>query len=411
MSTSPLTASEGAVRRWSHTVRTQLAHPLAPYYMLLGCTSLLLGIGLIEVLSASSVSSFRTFGNSYHWFLRQLTWVAIGIPSALVAARLPHKVLRRLAWPAIIISIVLIALTRTSLGVTVNGNTNWVAFGSIQIQPAELAKFALILWCADVYATKERLLHRTQHVLVPVLPVFGIVTSLVVFLGRDLGTGLVLFAIMLGLLWIVGTQRKIFLGALLAFGVIALVLATTSPERMSRLTSFTNPFDHFHGSGWQSAHGLLGLVSGGILGKGIGASQQKWGSLPEPHTDFIFAVLGEELGLVGTLLVLALFAGIAWAGMKIALQAKEPFVRYFAAGITIWLTVQMVINVGMVLALFPVVGLPLPFVSYGGSSLVPELVSIGLLASFARAEPRAAAALARQARARARERAVRRGSK
>ena len=398
----------GALRLKS-AAGSYLEHPLAPYYLLIGCTSLLLGIGLMEVLSASSVSSFKEFGNSYHWFLRQIGWVALGIPTALIAARMPQKLLRGLAWPGIVISIVLIGLTRTSLGVTVNGNTNWVAFGPVQIQPAELAKFALILWCASVYAAKEKLLRDPKHVFIPVLPVFALATSLVVFLGKDLGTGLVLIAILLGMLWVAGAPLKWFGAAFIGLSVIALLLATTNKERMSRLTSFANPFDHFHGSGWQSAHGLLGIASGGLFGKGIGASQQKWGNLPAPHTDFIFAVLGEELGLAGTLLVLALFAGIAWAGIKIAVTSSEPFVRYFAAGITVWLTVQMVINIGMVLALLPVIGLPLPFVSYGGSSLVPELVSIGLLISFARREPRAAAVLRQLARARARERAVRRG--
>jgi cell division protein FtsW len=187
-----------------------------------------------------------------------------------------------------------------------------------------------------------------------------------------------------------------------------LTLAAASPERLSRLTSFADPFKHFDNAGWQSGHGILGMASGVIFGKGIGASQQKWGNLPEPHTDFIFAVLGEELGLVGTMLVLTLFLSIAYAGIRIALQAREPFVRYMAAGITVWLTVQMVINIGMVLALLPVIGLPLPLVSYGGSSLVPELVAIGLLISFARHEPAAARELrdrrrgSRQARAGAR---------
>ena len=413
MSTSqraPVAAAAGAIGRWRHSLRELSGHPLAPYYLLLGCTSLLLAIGLMEVLSASSVSSFKAFGNSYHWFFRQLSWMMIGIPAAVIAAKIPHGVLRKLSWPAILVSLVLIGLTRTSLGVSVNGNTNWLALGPVQIQPAELAKFALILWCADVYATKDKLLRHSKHILIPVVPVFALATGLVVLLGGDLGTGLILFAILLGMLWIVGAPLRLFGSALAAVGVIALVLATTSAERMSRLTSFTNPFDHFLGSGWQSAHGLLGMASGGFFGKGIGASQQKWGNLPAPHTDFIFAVLGEELGLVGTLLVLALFAGIAWAGIRIAVQSKDPFVRYFAAGITVWITVQRVINIGMVLALFPVVGLPLPFVSYGGSSLVPELVAIGLLVSFARAEPRAARALAHQARSRARARAVRRGS-
>ena len=185
------------------------------------------------------------------------------------------------------------------------------------------------------------------------VPFVALLTGLVVGLGGDLGTGLVLFAIMLGMLWVVGAPARLFLGAVTMVSVVALFLATTSSERLSRLTNFVDPFRDFEGAGWQSGHGILGMASGGIFGKGIGASQQKWGNLPEPHTDFIFAVLGEELGLVGTLLVLVLFLAIAYAGIRISLQARDPFVRYMAAGITIWLTAQMMINIGMVLALLP----------------------------------------------------------
>jgi cell division protein FtsW len=175
--------------------------------------------------------------------------------------------------------------------------------------------------------------------------------------------------------------------------VAAIFLASTSTERLDRITTFADPFKDFHDTGWQPAHGLYALSTGGWFGQGIGASQQKWGDLPEAHTDFIFAVLGEELGLVGTVLVLALFLTIAYAGIRVAVRTKDPFVRYMAAGITVWLTAQMMINVGMVLALLPVIGLPLPLVSYGGSALLPSLVALGLLVSFARSEPGAKAAL------------------
>jgi cell division protein FtsW len=234
-----------------------------------------------------------------------------------------------------------------------------------------------------------------------VLPVALAVVGLVL-VGGDLGTALVLMAIVLGLLWVVGAPARLFVGFVLSAGVAALYIASTSRERLERLTTFADPFADYQGAGWQVAHGILGMSSGGIFGKGISASQQKWGSLPAAHTDFIFAVLGEELGLVGTLLVLALFLTIAYAGIRVAIRTKDPFVRYMAAGITVWLTAQMMVNIGMVLALLPVIGLPLPLVSYGGSSLLPELVAMGLLVSFARSEPGAAAAL----RARRRRRAV-----
>jgi cell division protein FtsW len=384
------------------STRQALDRPLTSYYLLLGASTLLLTIGLMMVLSASSVHSYRTYdGNSYYIFFRQLTWVLLALPIAFVATRVPHRLLRLLAWPALIGSTVLLALTQVpGMGKEVGGNTNWLALGPLVIQPSEFAKLAIILWCADLYARKEKLLGDWKHTLIPAVPVAGAITLLVIK-GGDLGTALVLFAIVLGMLWVVGAPARLFMGSLLVVGVLALYLASTSRERLERLTNFVDPFKNYEGAGWQAAHGLFAMSSGGWFGKGISASQQKWGSLPEAHTDFIFAVLGEELGLVGTLLVLMLFLTIAYAGIRVALRTEDPFVRYMAAGITIWLMAQMMINIGMVLALLPVIGLPLPLVSYGGSALLPSLVALGLLVSFARAEPGAAAALRARRRRRA----------
>jgi cell division protein FtsW len=210
----------------------------------------------------------------------------------------------------------------------------------------------------------------------------------------------VLVAILMAFLWVVGAPARIFTLALSVVGVAAVWLATTSSERRERLTNFVDPFKDYHDAGWQPAHGLFALSSGGVLGEGIGASQQKWGDLPEAHTDFIFAVLGEELGLVGTLLVIALFLTIAYAAIKVASQTADPFVRYMSFGIVAWLLGQMMVNVGMVLALLPVIGIPLPLISYGGSALLPTLVALGLLIGFARREPEAARALAQRRRQR-----------
>ena len=395
----------GGVRQ---SVAQALDRPLTSYYLLLGASTLLLTIGLMMVLSASSVHSYLVFDSSYHIFLKQLVWVLIALPTAFVASRLPHRLLRGLAWPALVGSTVLLALTQTGLGKEVNGNTNWLALGPVTLQPSEFAKLAIILWCADLYARKEKLLGDWKHALIPVVPVTGGITMLVIR-GGDLGTALVLFAIILGMLWVVGAPARLFGGSLLVVGALALYLASTSEERLERLTNFVDPFKNYEGAGWQAAHGLFAMSSGGWFGKGISASQQKWGSLPEAHTDFIFAVLGEELGLVGTLLVLVLFLTIAYAGIRVAVRTRDPFVRYMAAGITIWLTAQMMINIGMVLALLPVIGIPLPLVSYGGSALLPSLVALGMLVSFARSEPGAAAAL--RARRRRRPGAVTAGSR
>jgi cell division protein FtsW len=371
---------------------------------------MLLAIGMIMVLSASSVASFKYHGNSYFWATKQMMWVLVAIPSALIAVRLPLRVLRMSAWPMLAVSAILLALTQTSMGRSVNGNQNWLSLGGpLQIQPSEVAKFAMVLWCADVYARKDALLDSWRHLAIPVLPVAGVITSLVL-LGGDLGTALVMFAITLGMLWVIGVPARFFIAAVSVVSVAALYLAASSPERLLRITSFTQPFKDFQGSGWQAGHGILGMASGGVFGKGLGASQQKWGNLPEAHTDFIFAILGEELGLVGTLLVLALFLTIAYAGMRVARQAENLFVKYATAGIVIWLMAHMIINIGMVLALLPVIGIPLPLVSYGGSSLVPELVALGLVIGFARSEPDAAGELRRRRGERRARRAVNAGA-
>ena len=382
---------------WWSALRSALDRPLTSYYLLLGASALLLTVGLIMVLSASSVHSFEVYdGDSYAIVRRQLMWVAIGIPCAWVASRLPYQAIRQISWLAIVVSVVLLGLT-AKFGVVVNGNKNWLAVGPLQIQPSEIAKLAIVLWAAHVYAQKERRLGNLHQVMVPVVPVLlGII--LLVIIGRDLGTALVLCAILLAMLWVVGAPARLFTIALSVIGVAAVWLATTSSERRERLTNFVDPFKDYHDAGWQPAHGLFALSSGGWFGEGIGASQQKWGDLPEAHTDFIFAVLGEELGLVGTLLVVSLFLVIAYAAIRVAMHTDDPFVRYMSFGLVAWLLGQMIVNVGMVLALLPVIGIPLPLISYGGSALLPTLVALGLLIGFARREPEAAQALAQRRR-------------
>ncbi|CAI9419768.1 putative lipid II flippase FtsW [Nocardioides sp. T2.26MG-1] len=384
---------------WYAAVRHALDRPLTAYYLLLGASALLLTIGLIMVLSASSVYSYEKNGSSYAVVERQLMWVLIGIPCAWIASRLPHSFLRRFAWLALAVAIVLLALTQLGLGRTVNGNTNWLGVGPFVVQPAEIAKLSIVLWAAHVYARKEKRLGSLHEVFVPVVPGMLLVIGLVV-VGHDLGTALVLMAIMLAMLWVVGAPGRLFAGSMSFIGVVAIWLASTSTERRERLTNFADPFKDFHDAGWQPAHGLYALSHGGVFGQGIGASQQKWGNLPEAHTDFIFAVLGEELGLVGTLLVIVLFLTIAYAAVRVAAHTQDTFVRYTTFGIVVWLLGQMIINVGMVLALLPVIGIPLPLVSYGGSALVPSLVALGLLIGFARREPEAARALAQRKKAR-----------
>ncbi len=389
-----------AVRRpgWASALKDALDRPLTTYYLLLGATALLLTIGLIMVLSASSVASYRQTGDSYTVVKRQVMWVALGVPAAFIASRVSVKWVRGLSYPAFGISLALLFATAFA-GKTIAGNTNWLVLGPLQIQPSEIAKLSLIIWAANIYANKERRLGDLHQMMVPVVPGMLLATGMVV-MGHDLGTAMVFFALMVAMLWVVGVPGRLFAVATACIGAAAILLTITSPTRLARIQAVFDPFADYHGKGWQPIHGLYAMASGGWLGEGIGASQQKWGQLPEAHTDFIFAVLGEELGLIGTLLVITLFLAIAYAGIRVARETDQPFVRYCTFGIVIWLLAQMIINVGMVLALLPVIGIPLPLVSYGGSSLVPTLVALGLIIGFARREPAAARALAQRRRAR-----------
>ncbi|MGH3446064.1 MAG: putative lipid II flippase FtsW [Nocardioidaceae bacterium] len=392
------------------SIKRTLDKPLTSYHLVLGVAGLLLALGLLMVLSASSVTSLNVYGNSYVIFIRQAIWVAVGLPLALLASRLPIGLVRFGAWPALALSVLLVALTFVpGLGVAVNGNQNWLSLGGpIQLQPSEFAKLALVLWCADVYARKGKLLNQWRHMMVPMLPACALVVGLVVLQG-DLGTALVLFAIVLGMLWVIGAPARLFGGTLLGVAVLAFALASMQQERVARLTGFLHPIADYGSGGWQASHGFFALATGGLWGSGIGASSQKWGNLPGAHTDFIFAIIGEELGLFGTLVVLALFVALAYAGIRIAVRTKDRFVRFASAGIVIWLLSQAMINIGMVLGLLPVIGIPLPLISYGGSALVPTLVALGLLLAFARTEPGAAAALRARRKSRRRRSGQREG--
>ncbi len=376
------------------SLKRGLDKPLMSYHLVLGVSAVLLALGLLMVLSSSSVLSLRLHDSSYAIFVRQVVWVVLGVPVAWVASRLPLRLVRLLAWPALLVSLALVLATYLpGVGVEVNGNRNWLSLGGgLQVQPSELAKLALVLWCADVYARKAKLLAYWRHLFVPVLPVSVLVIAAVIGQG-DLGTALVLFAIALGMLWVVGAPARLFLGASLVAGVTAFALAATDEERKARLTGFVDPLADFGDGGWQASHGFFALATGGWWGSGIGASSQKWGALPEAHTDYIFAIIGEEFGLFGTLVVLGLFVTLAYAGIRIAARTSDIFARNVAAGVVVWLLGQAVINMGMVLGLLPVIGIPLPLISYGGSSLLPTLVALGLLLAIARTEPGAAEAL------------------
>lgn len=389
--------------------RRTLERPLASYQLVLGSTSLLLGLGLIMVLSASSVYALRNYGNSFAIVERQLIFAVLGVIGAVIAARIPLRVLRKLILPFLLVSVALILATFVpGVGVEVHGNRNWLPLaGGFQLQPSEFAKLALVLWIADLYARRQKYLSTPRYVITPMVPIAGAVSLLVVG-QHDLGTALVLFALIVGMLWVAGLPARQMGGILAGLFVLLVIAVATSPHRVARLLNFTDPQSDPESAGFQAIHGMMALARGGFWGVGLGGSRQKWGSLPEAHTDFILAVIGEELGLLGTFVVLILLIVLAFAGIRIASRTKDPFVRYTAAGITIWLMIQSVINIGMVLGLLPVIGIPLPLISYGGSSLLVTLVAMGVLINCAKTEPGARRALAAGRANRARDRVSRR---
>lgn len=387
--------------------RHLLERPLASYQLVLGATALLLGLGLIMVLSASSVYS-RTAngGNSYAIVTRQLMFAGLGLIGAYIAARMPLATMRRFVVPVLIISVALVVAT-FFVGIEIRGNKNWIPlFGGFLLQPSEFAKLAVVLWIAHWFAGHQKALKTPRLIVLPMVPVTVFITMLVVF-QHDLGTALVLFALIVGMLWVVGLPARHM--AAVGAGVFAVLVlfVATAPHRVARLLNFTNPLADPDNAGYQSIHASMALARGGFWGVGLGGSRQKWGALPEAHTDFILAVMGEELGLLGTVVVLLLFLVLAVAGIRIATRARDPFARYVAAGITIWIVVQTAINVGMVLGLLPVIGIPLPLMSYGGSSLLVTLVAMGVLLNCATHEPGARRALNVGRAAKSRGRAAR----
>jgi cell division protein FtsW len=384
----------GLARRVLPGLAGLLDRPLASYYLLLGCATLLLALGLVMVLSTSSVQQLTTGASPYSDFQHQLVGVALGIPCMWLAAKASPTMFRAAAYPLMFIAILGLLLTPL-IGFTAGGAIRQIDIGPISFQPSELAKLAFLLWGADLLARKEKLnqLQDARHLLIPLLPGAGILAMLVM-LGDDLGTTFLLLVIFLALLWVIGTPVRMYLGILGLILMVLLILIVVARYRFTRLTTFFDQAGGPTGPAMQSIQGKWALGSGGWFGVGLGAGTMKWGYVPDDTTDFIFAIIGEELGLVGTLCVAMLYGGIAYAGLRIARRAQDTFVRLAAAGATAWIVVEALVNIGAVLGLLPITGVPLPLVSYGLSSLLVTMVALGMLMSFARREPGAAQALA-----------------
>ncbi|MEY4313879.1 MAG: hypothetical protein RIS93_459 [Actinomycetota bacterium] len=361
--------------------------PELPYFLIIWSTIFLCALGLTMVLSSSTVTSLQENGNSYSIFIRQFFFLILGVALAYWAFRVQGTVWPRLAKVSLSISIVILLLPFIpSLGKNINGNRNWIEFGGFTLQPSEFAKFGLILWCAfqlrkiDVTSGKN-----------PIWLMFPglVVVETLILSERDMGTAFLVLIIFAGILFISGAPIKHFVGVITFAAIISAVLIFSNSYRMSRFSALFDPFDekYYKFSGWQPAHSIMGLASGGLWGSGLGASKQKWANLAEAHTDFIFSVIGEELGLLGTLLVLALYAVLIYSILRVAIKTKDDFSRYVTAGIGCWLIAQVAVNIGSVTSLIPVIGVTLPFISYGGSSLLANLIAVGYVLGVARRTP------------------------
>ncbi|MEQ4304462.1 putative peptidoglycan glycosyltransferase FtsW [Plantactinospora sp. B6F1] len=400
-------------------LRGLLARPLASYYLLISSSGLLLLIGLTMVFSATSVRASAADGNPFAMVAKQALFALIGLVAFWICQRLPARTFRVLGLPTLgVAALLLVLLDVLHLWDKLNGDDRdavlgpleawqlWLYIGPIQLQPSELAKFGLVLWGADMIARKGAALGWWRELATPLFPVVGLLFLLVGY--NDLGTMLCLLAVVVGLLWAAGIRKRVF-ATLSVFGLIGVGLLVAAASigagsgeegaknyRLTRLTMFFNPPPPDEcglTDCYQYLQARYAIDNGGWFGVGLGKSSLKWNWLPEAHNDFIFAILAEDLGVVGCAVVLALFAVLAYTGLRIARRVADPFRRLAATAATAWLVSQAVINIGGVVGLLPITGLPLPFISDGGSALVVTLAAIGMLASFARAEPDAARAL------------------
>lgn len=356
-------------------------------------TGLLLVIGLVMSFSASVVDAAES-GNAFGILQRQLVWAAIGVPAFLVVVRLQPRVWRPISWLLLLVSIVgLVLVVVPGVGVTRGGSTRWLGFGPFVAQPSELAKLAMVLWLADITARKRVLRPDgrlpVRHLLVPALPLLALVAVLVMA-QPDLGTTLLIGLIVAVLLFVEGLPLRLMAVGGALVGGMGVAAAIVAPYRFARISGWLNPEADPTGNGFQLLQSLYAMGNGGWTGVGVGSSRGKWNFIPNPETDFVFAIIGEELGLLGAFLVLGLFTVVLVVGLRVARQA-DGFSRTVAFTITGWLVGQALINIATVIGVLPITGMTLPLVSAGGSSLVSTLVALGILVAIARDVERAEA--------------------
>jgi cell division protein FtsW len=385
-SRAPGPADEAGARSRHPTARKPTDHgPRSAMFLALAFLVAVFNLlGLVMVMSASSVVALDDYGSSWYYLTRQALWASIGAGTMILVSRVDYHRWRRLATPLLLGSLITLALVLVpGVGVGANGATRWIGVGALTFQPAELAKLTVLLWVADLLARRAAYMHNTRATLRPVIVVL-MTTATLLMLQPNLGTTIILSATALAVCFVAGAP----LGRLAGWGIggviAATALAIAAPYRRARVFGFLDPWADPSNTGYQNIQSLVGLASGGLAGTGLGASRAKWGFLPYAHTDFIYAIIGEELGLVGAVIVVGLFALLGIIGVRIALHAPDRYGLLVATGVTAWFLVQAFVNIGAVIGILPITGVPLPFVSYGGSSLVFTMAAAGLLLSVAR---------------------------
>ena len=366
--------------------KTRRPPPSVQFYGLAVIIGILVALGLVMVLSASSVMSLHTDGSAWTYFVKQSLWALLGVVALLATAKIPYHFWRRLVPLALLGSFALMVIVLLpGIGVSVNGARSWIHFGYFAVQPSEALKFALLLYCADLLARRADRMNDVRATLYPMLAVLGI-SGVLLMLQPDLGGALVMASIVLGVAFIAGTPLVPLAGTAGLASLVGFVFVMKADYRRERWLAFLNLAQHKQDSGFQVWQSLIGIASGGVTGVGLGASKLKWGFLPEAHTDFILSIVGEELGLLGILFVIGLFGVLVWRGLRTAFRARDVFGAYLAFGITAMFGLQALVNIGVVLGSLPTKGLPLPFISYGGTAMVTLGLGLGILMSIHRAK-------------------------
>ena len=352
---------------------------LTPDVWLFGVAVALLSAGVVMVYSASAVVAADRFHDPYFFLKKQLFWALLGAGVLLAALRCDYRWLEKAMMPALIVAgVCLVLVLVPPIGQAINGTRRWIRLGPVSFQPVELAKLALVVYLAAFLARKRGALEEFRTGTLPPLLVVGVLAGLVL-LQPDLGNCMTLIVLTFALLYLAGSPIKHLAWVAAPALPLIVVAIWMAPYRMRRITAFVDPWADPRGGGFQIIQSWLALGNGGVLGQGIGASRQKLFYLPESHTDFIFAILGEELGFVGAVAIVALFAVLVWRGLRVGLRAPDAFGAYLALGITVLIATQTLLNLGVVTGLLPTKGLPLPFISFGGSALLMTMLATGML--------------------------------